>query len=124
MTEAREWCALLWLFLLCFLHLFLTEALADSIIQCLLHHLHLSLGYAPLPPSLSLIMLIYPQSHNPLNQAPKTLLPNRSATIPPADLGRVNYYYYFNDSANAPFAGANLGTVTLSYQNNGISRGL
>ena len=76
------------------------------------------------PPSLSLIILIYSQSCNPLQQAPKTLLPNRSVTIPPADLGRVNYYFFFNDSANAPFGGANLGTVTLSYQNNGISRGM
>ena len=121
MTKAQQWWALSWLFLLCLLHLFLTEALADSIIQRPLHHLHLSLGYAP-PPSLSLIILIYSQSRNPLQQAPKTLLPNRSTTIPPADLGRVNYFFFFNDSANAPFAGANLGSVTLSYQNNGISR--
>ena len=69
------------------------------------------------------IILIYSQSHNPLQQAPKTLLQNRSAAIPPTELGRVNYFFFFNDSANAPFAGANLGTVTLSYQNNGISRG-
>ena len=77
----------------------------------------------PPPPHLSLIILIYSQSRNPLQQAPKTPLPNRSTTIPPADLGRVNYFFFFNDSSNARFAGANLGTVTISYQNNGISRG-
>jgi len=62
---------------------------------------------------------------SPLKKAPKILLPNpnRSTTIPPADLARANYFFFFNGTSDAPFAGANLGTVTLSYQNNGISRG-
>ena len=77
---------------------------------------------SPLPP-LSLIVLIYPQPRNPLKQAPKALVPNRSTTIPSTDSARVNYFFFFNGTSNAPFAGANLGTVTLSYQNNGISRG-
>ena len=77
----------------------------------------------PPPPHLSLIILIYSQPHNPLQRAPKALLPNRSTTIPPANLARVNQFFFFNDSSNAPFAGANLSAVTLSYQNNGISRG-
>ena len=77
------------------------------------------------PPThpLSLIILIYSQSRNRLQQAPKTLLPNLSTTVPPTDLARVNYFIFLNGSSNAPFAGANLDTVTLSYQNNGISRG-
>ena len=47
------------------------------------------------PPSLSLIILIYSQPRNSLKQAPKTLLPNHSATIPPSDLVRVNYFFFF-----------------------------
>ena len=76
----------------------------------------------PLPPHLSLIILMYSQPYNPLQRALQTLLPNRSTTIPPANLARVNQFF-FNNSASAPFASAHLGTVTLSYQNNGISRG-
>ena len=77
----------------------------------------------PPPPHLSLIILIYSQPRNPLQQAPKTLPSNRSTTIPPADLAKVNHVSIFNYYSNAPFAGANVGTVTFSSQNNGISRG-
>ena len=80
-------------------------------------------GVCPHSLPLSRIMLIYSQPRNPLQKAPKTLFPSRSATIPPANLARVNQLFFFNDSSNSPFAGANLGTVTLSYQNNGIFRG-
>ncbi|PUU75587.1 hypothetical protein B9Z19DRAFT_1153018 [Tuber borchii] len=77
----------------------------------------------PHPLPLSWIMLTYSQPRNPLQQASKTHLPNHSTTIPPPNLARVNQFFFFNDSSNAPFAGANLGAVTLSYQNNGMSRG-
>ncbi|PUU75329.1 hypothetical protein B9Z19DRAFT_1195564 [Tuber borchii] len=68
-------------------------------------------------------LLPSPFYHDPLQQAPKTLLPNGSTTIPPPDLARVNHVSIVNYYSNAPFVGANVGTVTLSYQNNGISKG-
>ena len=70
---------------------------------------------------LLLIMLTYSQSHDPLQQVPRTLFPNRSTTILPAHLARVNHVFIYNDYSNAPFAGANLST--FSYQGNGITRG-
>ena len=72
-------------------------------------------------PSLLLIILIYFQSCDPLQQGPRTHLPNRSTTIPPADLARVSNVFIYNDYSNSPYASANLST--FSYQNNGISRG-
>ena len=75
-----------------------------------------------LPSSLLLIILIlYSQSRNQLQQVPGAPLPGRSATIPPPDFSRVSHVSIYNTYSNAPFAGANLST--FSYQNNGISRG-
>ena len=80
-------------------------------------------AYPPPLPSLPLIILIYSQSRDPLQQGLRTHLPNRSATIRPADLAPVNHVFIYNDYSNTPFAGANLNGVNLSYQSGGTSGG-
>ncbi|PUU74468.1 hypothetical protein B9Z19DRAFT_441577 [Tuber borchii] len=75
------------------------------------------------PSSLSLLILIYSQSGNPPQQAPRTPPPKRSTPIPLADPtggGQVIFYIYHGFS-NAQFAGAH--SATFSDPNNSISGG-
>jgi len=67
-----------------------------------------SLNACLAPSSLSLITLRCSQTHNPLQQAPRTPLPNHSTTLSPADPARVNHVFIYNDYSNAPFASASL----------------
>ena len=75
------------------------------------------------PSTLSLLILIYSQSGNPPQQAPRTPPPKRSTPIPlpdPTGGGQVIFHIY-NGFSNAQFAGAH--SATFSDPNNSISRG-
>ena len=81
----------------------------------------LSLKACP-PSSLSLLILIYSQSGNPLRQAPRTPPPKRPTSVlaDPTGGGQVIFHIYHGFS-NAQFAGAH--SATFSDPNNSIFRG-
>ena len=72
------------------------------------------------PSSLSLLILIYSQSSNPPQQAPRTPPPKRPTSVPltdPAGGGQVIFHIYHGFS-NAQFAGVH--SATLSDPRNSI----
>lgn len=78
---------------------------------------------ACLPFPLLLLILIYSQSGNPPQQAPRTPPPERPTSIPLADPtggGQVIFHIYHGFS-NAQFAGTH--SATFSDPNNSLSRG-
>ena len=81
-----------------------------------------SLSLMACPPfSLSLLILTYPQSSNPPQQAPRTPPPERPTSVPLADPtggGQIIFNIYHGFS-NAQFAGAH--SATFSDPNHSIS---